>query len=124
MVSEMVRRVLDDSLDNLGDTEEFLKKLAVASIASGESVEKALVASKATDQARMADSRIVVEDGGKFDFTLAIFREWFAARALMDRSVSLDDIELESDRWVVPLAIAINSENPNIGPEILEKDRL
>ena len=121
MVSEMVRRVLDDSLDNLGDTEEFLKKLAVASIASGESVEKALVASKATDQARMADSRIVVEDGGKFDFTLAIFREWFAARALMDRSVSLDDIELESDRWVVPLAIAINSENPNIGPEILEK---
>ena len=121
MVSEMVRRVLDDSLDNLGDTEEFLKKLAVASIASGESVEKALVASKATDQARMADSRIVVEDGGKFDFTLAIFREWFAARALMERSVSLDDIELESDRWVVPLAIAINSENPNIGPEILEK---
>ena len=66
IVSEMVRRVLDDSLDNLGDTEEFLKKLAVASITSGESVEKALVASKASDQARIVDSRIVVEDGGKF----------------------------------------------------------
>ena len=121
IVSEMVRRVLDDSLDNLGDTEEFLKKLAVAAITSGESVEKALVASKATDQARMADSRIVVEDGGKFDFTLAIFREWFAARALVERSVPLDDIELNSDRWVTPLAIAINSENQNIGPEIMAK---
>ena len=121
IVSEMVRRVLDDSLDFLGDTEEFLKKLAVASITSGESVEKALVASKAAEQARIANSRIIVEEGGKFDFTLAIFREWFAARALVERSVSLDDIELNSDRWVVPLAIAINSENPNIGPEILEK---
>ena len=121
IVSEMVRRVLDDSLDNLGGTEELLKKLAVASITSGEGVEKALVASKASDQAHMVDTRIVVEDGGKFDFTLAIFREWFAARALVERSVSLDDIELNSDRWVIPLAIAINSENQNIGRAIMVK---
>ena len=120
-ISEMVRGVLDDILDNLGDTEEFLKRLAVASIASGESVEKAFVAPRATDQARMADSRIVVEEHGKFDFTLAIFREWFAARAIVEKSVSLEELELDSDRWVVPLAIAINSENPAVGPEILEK---
>ena len=121
MVSEMIRRVLDDILDNLGDTEEFLKRLAVASITSGESVEKSLVAPRATDQARIADSRIVVEEYGKFDFTLAIFREWFAARAIVEKSVYLEELELDSDRWVVPLAIAINSENPSIGPEILEK---
>ena len=121
IVSEMVRRVLDDSEHSLADTEEFLKKLAVACIASGESVEKGLVATKTADQARIADSRIVVEEGGKFDFTLAIVREWFGARALVEGSVSIDDIQLNSDRWVVPLAIAINSENPNIGPEIMEK---
>ena len=121
IVSDMIHRVLDDSLDSLGDTEEFLKKLAVASITSGESVEKALVASKANEQARIANSRIVAEEDGKFDFTLAIFREWFAARALVERSVSLEEIELGSDRWVVPLAIAINSENSNIGSEIMEK---
>lgn len=121
MVSEMIRRVLDDILDNLGDTEEFLKRLAVASITSGESVEKALVAPRATDQARIADSRIVVEEDGKFDFTLAIFREWFAARAIVEKSVHLEELNLDSDRWVVPLAIAINSENLSIGPEILEK---
>ena len=121
MVSQMVRRVLDDSLDDLGDTEEFLKELAVASTRSGESVEKALVAPRATERARIANSRIVVEQDGKFDFTLAIFREWFAAKALVERSVSIDEIELDSDRWVVPLAIAINLENTNIGPEIMEK---
>ena len=120
IVSEMVRRVLDDSLDDLGDTEEFLKKLAVTAIASGDSVEKALVAPRTTDQTRIANSRIVTEEDGKFDFTLAIFREWFAARALVERSVSLDDIELTSDRWVIPIAIAINLENRNIGPEIME----
>ena len=121
IVSQMVRRVLDISDDYLDDTEEFLKRLAVASITSGESVEKALVASKATEQALIANSRIVVEEDGRFDFTLAIFREWFAARAVVEKSVTLDDIELNSDRWVVPLAIAVNSENPNIGPEIMEK---
>ena len=119
--SEIIRRILDDSDHYPAETEEFLKKLAVSSTASGESVGKALVASRVTDQARIAESRIVVEEGDKFDFTLAIFREWFAARALVENSVTLNDIELNSDRWVVPLAIAINSENPNLGPEIMER---
>ena len=121
MVSEMVRQALGDSLDALGDAAEFLKTLAVASINSGESVHKALVALKTSDQARVANSRIVVEEGGKFDFTLAIFREWFAARAIVERSISFEEIDLNSDRWVVPLAIAINSENPNTGREIMER---
>ena len=121
MVSEMVRQALDDSLDDLGDATEFLKTLAVASIKSGESVDKALVAKKTSEQARVANSRIVVEEGGRFDFTLAIFREWFAARAIVEGSISFDEIELNSDRWVVPLAIAINSENPNTGREIMKR---
>ena len=120
-ISEIVRRILDDSEHNLADTEEFLKKLAVDSTASGEAVDKASVAPRASDQARIAESRIIAEESGRFDFTLAIFREWFAARAIVEKSVTLDDIELASDRWVVPLAIAINSENTNIGPEIMEK---
>ena len=121
IVNEIAQQALRDSADDLGDTEELLKKLAVASITSGESVEKALVAPRASDQARMANSRIVSEEGGKLDFTLAIFREWFAARAIVERYVSIDEIDLNSDRWVTPLAIAINSEHPNTGPEILGK---
>ena len=118
--SEIMRRILDDSDHYSADTEEFLKKLAIASTASGESVDKSNVAPRTADQALIAESRIVLEEGGKFDFTLAIFREWYAARAIVERSVSVDDIELDSDRWVVPLAIAINSENPHIGSRIME----
>ena len=121
IVNEMVRQALGDSVDGLADAAEFLKTLAVASISSGESVEKSQVAIRTSEQALVANSRLVVEEGSKFDFTLAIFREWFAARAIVERSVSIDEIVLDSDRWVVPLAIAINSENPNIGPEIMEK---
>ena len=51
MVNEMVRRVLDDSLDDLGDTDDLLKKLAIVSIASGEGIEKGIVATKASEQA-------------------------------------------------------------------------
>ena len=89
MVSEMVRRVLGNSLDTLEETEDLLKKLAVASIASGEGVEKALVAVRTSEQALLANSRLVTENAGRFDFTLAIFREWFAARALVEKCVSL-----------------------------------
>ena len=113
MVSEMVRQALGDSVDDLADAAEFLKTLAVASVNSGESVDKALVARKTSEQARVANSRIVVEEGGRFDFTLAIFREWFAARAIVEGPISFDDIELHSDRWVVLTC------PPKTGPWIL-----
>ena len=121
IVNELAQQVLRDSADALEDTEELLKRLAVASIISGESVEKGLVAPKTSEQARMANSRIVSEEDGKFDFTLAIFREWFAARAIVEKTVSIDEIDLNSDRWVTPLAIAINSANPNTGLEVMER---
>ena len=121
IVNEMARRILDEAGDYSGDTEGLLKKLALESIASGESVEKSRVALRASEQALLVNSRIVVEEGGKFDFTLAIFREWFAARAIVERMVSIDDIVLNSDRWVVPLAIAINSENSTVSAEIMER---
>ena len=121
MIMEIAQQVLSESLDDLADAEEQLKTLAVAAITSGEGVDKGRLALKTTDQVRIANSRIVSEADGKLDFTLAIFREWFAARAIVDRSVSIDEIDLNSDRWVTPLAIAINSENPDTGPEIMEK---
>ena len=120
MVSQMVRRILDASGEYPEDTAGLLKTLAVATVTSGRSVPKALVAPTAAAQGLLANSRVIVEEGTEFDFPLAIFREWFAARALVERSVSLDSVELSSDRWVVPLAIAINSEHPTIGQEIMQ----
>ena len=120
MVDQMVRRILDDSGGYPEETAVLLKTLAIAAITSGESVEKALVAPTAAAQDLLANSRVVLAEGSKFDFSLAIFREWFAARALVERSTSLGEIDLGSDRWVVPLAIAVNSEHPTVGQEVME----
>ena len=120
MVSLLARRIIAESDDYPEETAELLKKLAVATINSGESEVKSAVALTTAVQGRLANSRLVVEQNGKFDFAMAIFREWFAARALVEKSLKPADIDLTSDRWVVPLALAINAENPGISTEIME----
>ena len=119
MVSLLVQRILEESEDYPEETAELLKKLPIATIASGEPVPKTTVDLRSAVQARIANSRLVIEQDDKFDFAIAIFREWFAARALAEEAVPLSDIDLTSDRWVVPLAIAINSENESLASEIM-----
>ena len=120
MVSQLVRRIMEESDDYPEEQAEPLKKLAVACIDSGENVDKAAIDPRASVHSHLAGSRLVVEEDGKFDFALAIFREWFAARALVEATVSPSDIDLSSDRWVVPLAIAINLEQASLSSEIME----
>ena len=120
IVSHLVRRILEESKEFPEEKAGPLKKLAVACINSGKSVNKTMVDPLASVHSQLVATRLVVENNEEFDFALAIFREWFAARALVERTVSLSDIDLDSDRWVVPLAIAINSEDASLGPEIME----
>ena len=119
MVSLLVKRVLDESEDYPEETAELLKKLAVATTTSGEPVPKSTLDRRSAVQALVANSRLVVEQEDNFDFAIALFREWFAARALVEETISPFEIGLDSDRWVVPLAIAINSEAEGLGPEIM-----
>ena len=120
MVNLLVQRILEESDDFPEETAELLKKLGVATITTGEPAPKSTVDLRESAHQRMAGSRLVIEQDGKIDFALAIFREWFAAKALAERTTSLDDIDLASDRWVVPLALAINSDTPNLSNEIME----
>ena len=119
MVNLLVRRILEESDDYPEETAELLKKLAAATITSGESVPKATVDLRPEAQARISNSRLVVEQNDKLDFEIAMFREWFAARALAEGTISPSEIDLTSDRWVVPIAIAINSENAILASEIM-----
>ena len=120
MVNLLVQRILEESDDFPEETAELLKKLGVATITAGEPAPKSTVDLRESAHQRMARSRLVIEQNGKIDFALAIFREWFAAKALVERTTSLDDIDLASDRWVVPLALAINSDTPNLSQEVME----
>ena len=120
IVDHLVKKILEESEEFPEERAEPLKMLAIACITSGKSVNKAAVNPKASVHAQLAATRLVVEYNEEFDFALAIFREWFAARALVEKTVSLSDIDLDTDRWVVPLAIAINSESSSLGHEIME----
>ena len=120
MVNLLVQRILEESDDFPEETEELLKKLGVATITSGEPVSKSIVDARESAHRRMAKSRLVIEQDGKVDFALAIFREWFDAKAFVERTTSLGDIDLTSDRWVTPLAIAVNSDTSSLSQETME----
>ena len=120
MISQLVQRILEESDDYPEEKAEPLKKLAIACTNSGENVNKAEIDPKSSVHAHLAGSRLVVEEDDKIDFVLAIFREWFAARALVEKTILPSDVDLTSDRWVIPLAIAINSENASLSSEIME----
>ena len=119
MVSLLVKRILDESEDYPEETAELLKKLAVATTTSGEPVPKSTLDRRSAVQALVANSRLAVEQEDNFDFAIALFREWFAARALVERTISPSEIDLDTDRWVVPMSIAINSEDEGLGPKIM-----
>lgn len=120
MISQLVQRILEESDDYPEEKVEPLKKLAIACTNSGENVNKAEIDPKSSVHAHLAGSRLIVEENDKIDFVLAIFREWFAARALVEKTILPSDVDLTSDRWVIPLAIAINSENASLCSEIMQ----
>ena len=119
MVELLVQRILHESDSHPERTEEALKKLAVAAIASGESVHKSEVDPSDTVQRLIGDSRLITEQGDRFDFALAIFREWFAAKALLERTIAPEEVALASSGWVVPIAIALNSGTTRFAHELM-----
>ena len=120
MVNHLVHRLLEQSREPEQETMNLLQRLAVEAVNSGESVEKSTISPRRTDHVRITESRLVEEEANRFDFTLAIFREWFASRALVEGVVGLEQLGQISDRWTTPIAIAINSENPAIGQTVME----
>ena len=109
LVTILAKRALQEA-DNSVVADELLQKLAVKSISSGKRVYPRDVSRKHAEQKLLSDSRLVNELDGTVDFTLSIFREWYAARALLEDTFSIDDTESTSDRWVIPLTIAIEGD--------------
>ena len=111
--SKLVERIVKGDLDALGDHQEevngLLKELAVKTIQGGKSVSESELAPTRVARSRLLNSRLVVENSAKFDFALAIFREYFAARAIVEGDTSLDGLGRLSDQWKVPINIALHS---------------
>ncbi len=121
LVKSLAQGALQDMAGDAARNEELLQKLAVRAIATGRRVHKCDVSLKQSDQMLLTDSRLVDEDGERIDFTLHILREWYAARSLIERTVSIDDVLPSSDRWITPLALVMDSENQEIGNALMCK---
>ena len=117
--SQLVDRLARGALQEVGGNTEvvdaLLQTLAVKAINSGTRVSLSEVSPQIPRQRLIADSRLVSEQETAVDFTLPIFREWYAARALIEQTVSIDDILSTSDRWIIPLQIVLDSGSEDLG---------
>ena len=120
--SQLVQLLAEQALPASGHDavtlDQLLQRLAVKALDTGR-VSMSAISVRRTDRALLRDSRLVNEHDGTVDFTLTIFREWYAARAIIEGAAALDDLSLLSDRWIVPLAIAISSEDSEFEHELL-----
>ena len=121
LVKFLAQAALQDMEGDAGKNDELLQKLAVETITTGCRTRKCDVSFKQSDQMLLTNSRLVDEDGERIDFTLHIFREWYAARALIEGTVSVDDVLPAADRWIVPFVLTVDSENQEVGNALMRK---
>ena len=120
LVIVLAERALRE-VENAEEVDILLQKLAVKAVSSGKSIHRHDVSPRPAQQKMLANSRLVNEQERKLDFTLPIFREWYAARALVEETFSFEDIDTTSDLWTIPLAIAVDSENEDFGYSLMAK---
>ena len=81
---------------------------------------KSAISKKQFEQNLLINSRLVNEQEDKVDFTLPIFREFYAARAIIEETISIDSTMPVSDRWLIPMAIVME-EDEERGYELINK---
>ena len=118
--SQLVNLLAQKAAKNAEEKDWLLQKLASEIVKAGTRVSKSAISRKLAEQNVLIDSRLVNEQEGKLDFTLSIFREFYAARAIIEDTISIDSIMPVSDRWLIPLAIVME-EDKEIGNELINK---
>ena len=121
LVEAMARRALRESGFASALTYGLLKLLAAEVTDRGAPVFPHDVVKGLVDEQKLADSRLVLQTGGRFDFSLPIFREWYAARAITEGTVGISEIDLRSDRWMRPISIAVHSQSACNGRAIMHQ---
>ena len=109
LVEQLAAKLVNQSEGNTEDLDRLLQTLAVESINSGARVQFTSISPVSARQALLKNSRLVDEVSNSVDFTLPIYREWYAARALIEGTISLDDLVDISDRWLPALSVILHS---------------
>ena len=121
LVAQVARGALQRMDDRTEDMEDLLQRLAVEVIQNKGGVAKSEVDRRAAIHTKLLNTRLVAEENNKIDFTLSVFREWFGARALVERGLSLDQLKPELEQWIIPITIAIRSEDEIISLSMMSE---
>ena len=119
LVRRMAGRAFADSELPTERVDDLLKTLAVQTTISGKPVPNSRISRNIREQHDLSNSRLVLEQDDAIDFTLAVFREWFAARAIIEGDVSFGSLIPASDRWIIPISIATNADDEDLCHSIM-----
>ena len=113
LINRLAQQVVERSRQQGERANELLQKLAVRAIATGRRVRKSEVTLSHAEHRLLADSGLVEASGTTVDFNHEVLREWYAARALIEENVSIDEVVPGSDRWMTPFTLVFDSDNWN-----------
>ena len=119
LVEYLAQASLAESVGNGEEMDVLLQTLATKAVTYGARVRAHEVTPILARQRLLSDSRLVYATGSEVDFALPIFREWYAARAILEGTTLVEQIDLESDRWTIPLSIAAHSENAVVAEAVM-----
>ena len=119
IIGQVANLLLKEVEDNSEELDRLLQQLAVQSTNSGTRVQGNSITAVRAKQALLRNSRLVAGDSNALDFALPIFREWYAGRALIEGTVSVESFQSISDRWIPSLSVVLSSEIHEIGDSLL-----
>ena len=119
VIGQVADQLLRREEDNPEELDRLLQMLAFKAIESGARVDPDAITPVRAKQAMLRMSRVVEGTTDALDFALPVFREWYAARALIEGTISVDGLESLSDRWIPPLSVVLGSGVDDIGESVL-----
>ena len=119
LVAQVARQALQGMDDRTEDIEDLLQRLAIKVINNKGGIAKTEVDRRAAVRDKLLNTRLIVEENNKIDFALSVFREWFGARAIVERELSFDQLKPELEQWVIPITIAMRSEDEDLGISLM-----
>ena len=119
IIETLADRALQQTQGDSVELDQLLQELAVKAIDDGTRVRLSAITPILTRQRLLTDSRLIELSVDTVDFALPIFREWYAARALIEGSIGVDHFQQNSDRWLPSLSVVLNSEHNELRESLM-----
>ena len=114
LVNRLAQQVVERSRQQGERVHELLQKLAVRAIKTGRRVRKTEVTLSHSEHRVLADTGLLDASGTTIDFNHEVLREWYAAQALVEENLSIDEVVPGSDRWMTAFKLVLDSENRDV----------